>query len=135
MFDFLIDNATLTVPLVVAILLLWRHMNRTKPGVINHQQLSMLVNHQDALLYDIRAKEVYDKGHIAGAKNIDVDKLKRVAHKTKDASLILVCERGERSSQQVADIRASTTNNNIAIYCLDKGMTGWELEALPQVTS
>ncbi|MCU4677186.1 rhodanese-like domain-containing protein [Catenovulum sp. 2E275] len=99
---------------------------------VNTQQLTMLVNKQDATVLDIRGQADYNKGHIAGALNIPTEQVEggknAKLEKLKSRPIIVVCTAG-MSASKVANQLAQAGFENVNI--LDGGMNAWSNANLP----
>jgi len=96
-------------------------------------QAVRLIN-QGARVVDIREQEKFAAGHIVDAINIPAAELTEdVDNKLKNAKwIILVCDSGMRSGQSVAALRKA---GNEKAFNLKGGLTAWQTENLPIVTS
>lgn len=84
---------------------------------------------------DVRTPAEYADGHIAGAKNIDVqagDFAQRVAALDKAASYAVYCRSGNRSQTAVAAMRAAGFTR---VFDLVGGITAWTAEGNPVTKS
>lgn len=120
---------------VVAIVLLvvqMKHMAQG-PSSITSQTLTNLVNRQDAVVIDIRGQADFNNGHIHGAINIPLTKIKENAkdlEKYKGRPIIMVCANGI----QVAGACDSLRKQGIEqVHKLAGGMTSWVGDSLPVV--
>ncbi|MER2492479.1 rhodanese-like domain-containing protein [Catenovulum sediminis] len=101
---------------------------------VNTQQLTLLVNREDAVIVDIRATPDFNKGHIAGALNITTDQIKGGEHpkleKHKETPIIIVCTAGMTAGKVATQLaQAGFAKVNI----LDGGMNAWFNANLPVV--
>ncbi|KZN41487.1 rhodanese-like domain-containing protein [Pseudoalteromonas luteoviolacea] len=119
---------------VLAIMLVhsWYKSRFSAIRPINPQQLTLLINKDDAQVLDMRGKKDFIAGRIAGAEMMNVDKAKQNdfggLEKYKTKPIILVCNTG-------------MTANNIAermhqqgyeqVYVLSGGMSSWQSAGLP----
>ena len=62
-----------------------------------------------ALLVDVRTREEYADGHIAGSRNIPLDEIDRIKELVadKNAPLFVHCQSGARSARAVAYLKAN----------------------------
>lgn len=116
---------------VLAIALILTEMQR---GIANisAQELTRLVNQDNALIVDIRNNLEFREGHITGSSNVPFS---TVADKADELvklgrPIIVVCALG-----QVASTAATTLKKaGIAqIYRLDGGISTWRQQSLPLV--
>lgn len=90
-----------------------------------------LINHENAVLLDIREPGEVTKNKIAGAKHIPLSNLKqRLAEleKHRDQTVIAYCRSGARSAQACDLLTKSEFEK---VYNLKGGIMAWENEALP----
>ncbi len=99
---------------------------------VNPQQLTILVNKEDAVIVDIRGQADFNKGHIAGAMNIAAEQIEggknAKLEKFKSRPIIVVCAAGMTASK-VANQLAQAEFENVNI--LDGGMNAWSNANLP----
>ncbi|MCF1428665.1 MAG: rhodanese-like domain-containing protein [Shewanella sp.] len=99
---------------------------------IGNQELSILVNREDAKVVDVRAKEEFKKGHIVDALNVPMADIKNnqlsVLEKFKSTPIVLVCNTGMTSSQ-AAQLLAKQGFESL--LNLKGGMSDWQAANLP----
>ncbi|HEV2613128.1 MAG TPA: rhodanese-like domain-containing protein [Gammaproteobacteria bacterium] len=98
---------------------------------ISAQHLVTLMNHHDAVVFDIRDAEHFNKGHILGAlshpeKDIlsDLSKLK----KYQERKVVLVDVNGQSSNKLINKL---LTDGFKEVFFLKNGMHAWTAEKLP----
>ena len=100
---------------------------------VNTAGLTALINRDDAQLVDVSAIADFDKGHIAGAKNIVLSQItsdNKLLAKAKDQPLVLVCRTGVQS----ADAAKKLVKAGFAkVFWLDGGIAAWQQADLPLV--
>ncbi|NTS77231.1 rhodanese-like domain-containing protein [Catenovulum sp. SM1970] len=101
-------------------------------GRVNTQQLTQLINKQDAVVVDIRPDADYKKGHITGAKllspqQIEQETLKGL-EKSKQNPIIVVCQTGMTAGKSATKLAQSGFEQ---VNILDGGMTAWTSANLP----
>ncbi len=93
-----------------------------------------LIN-DDAQVLDIRPAEAFEKGHIAGAKNLTADQVEgnedRLAA-LKDKKIIIACQNGMQCSRVVSDLRRKGYGD---VFALKGGIAAWQQDNLPLVSS
>ncbi|WP_445946781.1 rhodanese-like domain-containing protein [Shewanella sp.] len=103
---------------------------------ISHQELTQLVNKQNAKVVDVRAKEDFRKGHIIDGLNISLAEIKNnqlsALEKYKANPIILVCKTGMTSSQAAQLLVKQGFED---IHNLKGGMDEWQAANLPLVKS
>ncbi|NWG86689.1 MAG: rhodanese-like domain-containing protein [Hydrogenophilaceae bacterium] len=99
---------------------------------IGPQEAVMLMNHDEALVLDVREQSEFVDGHIAKAKHIPLGALaKRLGEleKYKDKPIVAVCRSGSRSGSACGTLRRAGFQN---LHNLDGGMIAWERAGLPK---
>ena len=105
-----------------------------RPGAENGltpSQAVLLINHEDALVIDVREQSEYVDGHVPESRNIPLSQLEsRIGEieKFKESPLILVCRSGARSSSacsRLVKLGFTKVNN------LDGGVGDWAHAGLP----
>lgn len=128
-------NHPFLIALFVAILLLllWNLFSDRLSGVtpLSPAELTRLLNHEDAILLDIRSKADFDNGHILNSRNMPaaqidqkLDKLKSEADKP-----VILCCNGGMDSQRVG--RRLLMEGFARVYTLKGGMPAWKNDGLP----
>lgn len=114
--------------LLVAVLIF--HENRKAGPTVGNQELSLMINKQDAVVVDVRPANDFKEGHIANAVNIPVDafeKRKAELEKYKSKPVIVVCNFGQSSGGIAKKLLAEGYN----VSRLRGGMTEWTGANLP----
>lgn len=94
-------------------------------------ELIRLMNREEAVIIDVRDKNAYKKGHIAGALSIPLAEAKqRIAAIDIDRKrpVVLYCHSGNSSVGAVGDLVKAGFEN---IYRLKGGMLEWQDSHLP----
>jgi rhodanese-related sulfurtransferase len=99
---------------------------------VNHQQATMMMNRDDAVVLDVRGEGEYKKGHILGSKLVPLSKFKNndlaSIEKYKDTPIIVVCNSGMTSNQACQMLQKLGFND---LYNLQGGITEWRNANLP----
>ena len=119
----------LTVAVIVnEILALLSGVRRIGPA-----QLTALVNRDNALVVDLRPIADFDKGHIAGSKNVQLSQFdpenKQLAP-AKALPVVLVCKLGESAVGAAKRLRKAGFSN---VNVLEGGIQAWQSADLPLV--
>lgn len=130
-----IGNHTLLVMLFVGLLLaliggevarLFRGYRELTPAA-----LTLLINRENALVVDLSSTQDFDKGHIAGARNVQMsqfDPENKELAKVKALPVALYCKTGTTSAQAAARlVKAGFTQ----VYWLAGGLATWRQADLP----
>lgn len=99
---------------------------------VGPQEAVMLMNHQDALVLDVREQSEFVDGHIGQAKHIPLGALaNRLAEleKHKDKPIVAVCRSGNRSGIACGTLRKAGFQN---LHNLAGGMMAWDQAGLPK---
>ena len=90
-----------------------------------------LINHEQAVVLDLRDKSVFKDGHIIAAINIpksDLDQnINRIVN-FKQRPIIVICPNGQLSMQVAQQLKKKGFEKAQA---LSKGMQGWKNESMP----
>ena len=100
---------------------------------VGPQQAVMLINREGAIVVDVREKKEFDQGHIAGAINIPLVKLKqRMAelNKHRDKPKLVVCKMGQHSGAAVKSIEEAGYGN---VVKLSGGISEWTARSFPLI--
>ena len=119
----------LTVAVIVnEILALLSGVRRIGPA-----QLTALVNRDNALVVDLRTPVEFEKGHIAGAKNVQLSQFdpenKQLAP-VKSLPVVLVCQSGQTAQTAAARLRKAGFTQ---VSVLDGGVQAWRGADMPLV--
>jgi len=92
-----------------------------------------LINHEDAIVVDIRAEGEYRQGHILNSVHVPFndlnDRIKKLdSHR--ERPVIMVCRTGQRSPGAGARLRKHGFEH---VYTLKGGLAAWEQANLPVV--
>jgi rhodanese-related sulfurtransferase len=131
---FLREHWVLSSILVVIVLLLlineWRHRTFGLKK-LDPQEVVSFMNHKSSIVIDIRAADIFSKGHILGAHNIEPselqDKLKKY-QKYKSKPVILVCAQG-LDAPKIGSILLSEGFEEV--YLMSGGLHAWTGQGLP----
>ena len=96
-------------------------------------QLTALVNREDALVVDLSATGDFEKGHIAGSRNVQASAFgpeHKLLAGAKERPVVLVCRSGQASAAPAGKLRKAGFQN---VYWLDGGVAAWQQAGLPLV--
>ncbi|HLS83070.1 MAG TPA: rhodanese-like domain-containing protein [Arenimonas sp.] len=119
--------AGLTVALLVTEV---RRLFRGYKGV-SPNQLTELINRENALVLDLRGQAEFEKGHILGSRHLlpsQIDPESKLLAKSREAPVVLVCNMGA-SAGGVADKLVKAGFRRVAV--LDGGINAWTGAGLP----
>ena len=95
--------------------------------------LTALINRQDALLVDVSATADFEKGHIAGAKNVQMSQFdadNKILAKVREMPVALVCRTGTSSADAARKLAKAGFKQ---VHWLDGGIAAWVQAQLPLV--
>jgi rhodanese-related sulfurtransferase len=95
--------------------------------------LTALINRQDALLVDVSAAADFEKGHIAGAKNVQMSQFdadNKILAKVRDLPVAVVCRTGTTSADAARKLAKAGFKQ---VHWLDGGIAAWTGAQLPLV--
>lgn len=131
--EFVMNHPELVVPFVVLLTLLILLESRRGGKTVSSQQLTNLVNKEEAVVIDVRDAKEFREGHITDSRNIPFSTLKDSLgqlEKYKDKPVILVCKIGQHAG---AAGRILSTHGFKDVRRLRGGITTWKSEGLPLV--
>ena len=100
---------------------------------IGPAQLTGLINRDNALVVDLRPAADFEKGHIAGAKNVQMsqfDPENRQLAPAKALPVVLVCKAGETANAAAKRLRKAGFAH---VSVLEGGVQAWQSADLPLV--
>ena len=101
---------------------------------VSSQQLTNLVNRENAVVLDVRDAKEFREGHITGSRNIPFAQLQSKLgelEQYKEAPIILVCKMGQHAG---AAGRVLSTSGFKDVRRLTGGLSGWKADGLPLVS-
>lgn len=130
---FVMDNIFLiAVACVSGAMLVWPLLRRGAGGPsVNTLEATQMINHQDALVLDVREQAEYAQAHILNSRGLPLSQLEaRVGDidKFKDKPVIVYCATGNRSSTAAATLRKRGFSN---VVNLSGGFVAWQQAGLP----
>lgn len=130
-----IGNHLFLVTLFIAILsmLLWNLFGSAISGIqqIASSEVTRLMNHEKALVIDVRSSADYEAGHILNAINIpekDLTQEQKKLQKHKQQPLVVYCGTGALAGRSA---RLLKTQGYEKVYCLQGGLQAWQTANLP----
>lgn len=135
--SFASEHTTLTLLLVIVMLLISIvEILRSKRKTLSLSPTDTItaMNHQHAVVLDMRTKEAYQQNHIIDAISISAEELlkdEKKLNKWKTKPLILVSATGMETEKLAATLIKKGYNAKI----LQGGMRGWVTAGLPLVRS
>ncbi|MEQ8035637.1 rhodanese-like domain-containing protein [Xanthomonas vesicatoria] len=121
----------LTIALIVTeVARLFRGYRALKPA-----ELTRLINSEDALVIDLSPTADFEKGHIAGSRNVALAKFdpasKLLANANAKASpVVVVCRSGNTSAGAAKTLKKAGFEK---VYWLEGGIAAWQMAELPLI--
>jgi rhodanese-related sulfurtransferase len=120
---------------VLTVAILYTEFSRLTSGykAVDPAGLTALINRQDALLVDVSASGEFEKGHIAGAKNVQLSQFdadNKVLAKVRELPVALVCRSGTSSAEAARKLAKAGFSQ---VFWLDGGLAAWQQANLPLV--
>jgi rhodanese-related sulfurtransferase len=131
---FVTENIWLVLATLFAgYMLVWPPISRKLSGVrdVGLVEATQLINHQNAVVLDVREEGEFQGGHIPKAKHIPLGALgKRLSEleKHKGRPVVVSCRSGARSSRACGVLRK---NGFEQVYNLAGGLIAWEQANMP----
>lgn len=122
------------VGLVMALIMSVIQQKLARYKIVSPSDATRLVNHENAVFVDVRNRDEYRAGHIAGsvhvlAKDIKANTINEI-EKYKSAPIILVCNRGQVSVES-ANVLTKAGFENVSV--LKDGLISWNEANLPLI--
>lgn len=96
-------------------------------------QLTALVNHENALVVDLRSAGEFQAGHISGARNVlpaQFDPENKQLAAARSLPVVLVCKTGTTAADSAKRLVKAGFER---VYVLDGGIAAWQQADLPLV--
>lgn len=95
--------------------------------------VTVLINRENALVVDLRPLADFDKGHIAGSKNVlmsQFDPESKVLAPAKQLPIVVVCQSGMTAGGAAKRLKAAGFER---VHVLEGGIAAWQQADLPLV--
>ena len=130
------NNTILVISIVIVSLMLLNNLFAEKLRgytSITPVESTQMINHDDALVLDVREMNEYSEGHILNSVHIPLTSLKtRISEieKHKAKKVIVACRSGHRSSHACASLKK---NGFEEVFNLRGGVMAWQNANLPLI--
>ena len=130
------DNGMLSLALLgLTLALIYTEVARLFSGykTVNPAGLTALINREDALLVDISPSADFEKGHIVGARSVQLsqfDPESKLLAKVRDLPVVVTCRSGMTASAAAKRLAKAGFKK---VYVLDGGNAAWQQANLPLV--
>lgn len=130
--SFIVENWILILAaLVSGGMLVWPMVSRGGlGGALSTAEAVRLINHEKAVLIDVREPAEFAAGHAAGARNVPLGTIDggKGLPTNKALPVVLVCASGARASRAAAQLRKAGYNS---VHTLAGGTNAWREASLP----
>jgi rhodanese-related sulfurtransferase len=130
-FEFVISHWMLFVALVLILALLVHNILFASRGSVDPLQATQLINHEAAVVIDVRPAADFSQGHIINALNIPINGFKNqmgTLQKYKDQPILVNCRSGSQSSIACTQLRKEGFQR---VHNLRGGILAWQAASLP----
>jgi rhodanese-related sulfurtransferase len=130
------EHAVLSLALLgLTLAIIYTEISRLFSGfkAVNPAGLTELINREDALLIDISPTGDFEKGHIAGARSVQLsqfDPESKLLAKVRDLPVVVTCRSGTTASDAARRLVKAGFKK---VYWLDGGNAAWLQANLPLV--
>lgn len=132
--EFVGNHYILSSSFILLVVLLILHEKRRSGRNLTTQELTAMVNNDEAVVLDIRQKKDFSEGHIAGSIHIPAAKLaERIAELEphRDKTIVVVCASGMTAGASCAELKKA----EFTTARLSGGINSWRADNLPTVKS
>ena len=120
----------IAVALGSGLALSWPMILRSRAGAaISSTQAVQMINHQHAVLVDVRPSEAFNAGHVPQARNVPLADLEKKAPALpKNKPIIVICDIGRSAIGAATRLRKLGFTE---VVTLDGGLKAWMTAGLP----
>lgn len=133
LFEFAFNHFMLVSVFVFLLIAFFINENRQGGATVSPADLVKLINHEEAVVLDIRDRKEFKEGHIVNAVNIPYasmnDKIQEL-EKFKERKLVIVCKMGQHSGAIGKKLRGL---GFAEVQRLSGGISEWRASNLPLV--
>ena len=132
--EFFLNHPALCMALLVLLgAIAWTFLHGMSRGVrrLSPSDATRLINHEEALVLDVRSDGEFRQGHIVNALNIPESQLAERLNKLnryRGRPIIATCRTGQTSAKAGSTLSA---NGFEQVYSLHGGILAWEGASLP----
>jgi len=129
--DFTMNHWLLVLSFVLVGALLIYNLLQGNKGSVDPLGATDLINHQDAVVVDVRPAADYQKGHIINAVNIPSNGFANQINslnKHKDKPIVVSCRSGSQSQAACQQLRKAGFEK---VFNLRGGILAWQSASLP----
>ena len=119
--------------LAILTLLMWNLFGDMLSGIktLQPDELTHMINREDAKVIDVRPQSDFEKGHIIDAMNIEVDQIEKEMDKLiphKDKGIVFCCTNGSVSAREARKLMSEGYEK---VFVLKGGIMTWQNANLP----
>lgn len=119
--------------IALTILLIWNLLGDRLSGIkaIIPAELTRLINHEDALVVDLRNQENFGQGHIINARNYplaEIEEKKSELSSYKEKPIVLYCQNGIEAGRISRALKHDGFNR---VSILKGGLHAWKNAGMP----
>jgi rhodanese-related sulfurtransferase len=120
----------LAVALTSGLALAWPMIQRSRAGAaISSTEAVQMMNHQHAVLVDIRPADAFNAGHVPQARSVPLSELdKKAPALPKNKPIIVMCDIGRSAIGAATRLRALGFTE---VVTLEGGLKAWMTAGLP----
>lgn len=130
---FILDNIWIIGMALVSGTALLLPVLQRRGAKVTQLQATQFINQGKTLILDVRSAEEFASGHLLNAKHIPLPELAsriKEIEKSKNTTVITVCERGVRSASAAALLAKAGFAQAVS---LEGGVAAWRSQGLPTV--
>ena len=134
--SFISNNVILVATIIIVLFMLMNNLFGEKLrgySSVTPSQSTQLINHDDAMIIDVREVNEYSEGHIINSLHIPLSTLnKRMSEieKHKANKVIVACRSGHRSANACANLKKAGFEH---VFNLSGGVMAWQNANLPLI--
>ncbi len=124
-------SSALAIILILLIIVEFIKLRRGTKS-LSPAQVTELINHNDAIIVDIRSFDAFAAGHIVGSMSIPLSELKdkyKKLEKFTTQPIVIVCAAGLDTPKATALL----TERALNLYTLNGGIRAWQTAGMPLV--
>ena len=130
--EFIANHTILsTIFFVLAGMLIWTFVGGGGSRKVEPAQATQLINHEDALVLDVRSDGEFAEGHIINAINAPLAGLAQQLSKLekhRERTIITTCRNGQQAASASGILRKNGFQN---VFSLSGGIAAWQGASLP----
>jgi len=128
--DFITENILLIACVIMSgLMLAFPKLTKARSSAKNPAEATILINHKNAQVIDVRNADEFKHGTLADAVNIPADNLiNRIDSLDKSRPVLLVDQTGRRAQGALKQFKDKGFSE---VYTLEGGLVAWEQAKLP----